>query len=280
VAAGLAWLPFLVLGARRGSTLTLPALGVGAGLAWGVAALHADQDPLRAALWALVATPLALVGPREQRPTAPPADLLVRPGLRGMLLSIVLQTSALALAGSLVGGATALLMGMPEAVSGMFPGITFTLGALLPLLPPGALPGRPLPMAPEVLFRLPVHRTRTTLTLMLAGLVRAAIVGVISGGVQVVAFGPVDPRATALVAITVLTAAPTMAAVGALGGTTRTLVAWAVITVGALATVAVAMEPSRSLAWAVGGQLVVLAIGLGALARSSGWVGGTGRAIA
>lgn len=276
---GLAWLPFLVAGARVGNALTGRMLVVGTAVAAALTTLRVDLDLPRAAAWAVLGTFAATRLGRPRLDGAPRGDLRVRPGLRGLLTSMSLQTAVLvALAGG-VGVATGAMLGEAREMLGSLPAITWTLACILPILPGAATPGRIGAAAPEVLFRLPVARGRALGALVLAHLARATLVVGPAFLIAVAARGLPPAPVLAVGGATFLLSVTTMAVTASFAPRLQVLLAWAGITVLSVVAMLIALRPE----WPVGGAvaaLTVLAAGGGVAAlKSLGHLGPTGRPV-
>lgn len=274
---GLAWLPTLVVGARMGNALTPRALGIGSVLALGLAYLNVDGDLWRAAAWAVVGVPLALWAEPVRPGGAAGQDVSVsvRPGLRGLLTSMVLQTSLAVVFVAPV--ALTGLGGVPRAtVAGLVLYCVGGISVVLPLLPGALLGDRVVPLAPELLFRLPVDRLNATLALVGAGMARAlGVVGITLIGCSF--FTPLPDGAVLLGLLTTACTSGAIAAFYAVGGQARVLATVALITGLSLASFFAFERGSIGLALLA--QAAVAAIGAWAVLVSSGRLGWTGRVV-
>lgn len=275
----LAWLPVLVAGARIGNQLTLLMLANGTALAVVVTVVGVGHELVPSCIWAVLGTALATrLRPPAERPAG--GAVRVRPGLRGLLTSMALQTGVMTLFSAAVGVGVGALLGQGLSLLGVMPAIAWTLGALLPILPAGAAPGRVVPVAPEALFRLPVSRLHATLALVGATMARTLGSVAIAVVLYLVVVGPIPARMVALGTLGLVASSTAMAAVGALGGGGRVLATWAVITAATTYTMMVASHAEGAVVGAVLAQVGVGAIGVVAILISSGRFGRTGRGMA
>ncbi len=274
---GLAWLPTVVVGARMGNALTPRALGIGSVLAFGLAYLNVDGDLWRAAAWAVVGVPLAMFAEPVRPGGASGRDVSVsvRPGLRGLLTSMVLQTSLAVVFVAPV--ALTGLAGVPRAtVAGLVLYCVGGISVVLPLLPGAVLGDRVVPLAPEVLFRLPVDRLHTTLALVGAGVARSCgLVAVTMLGCAW--FTPLPDGAVLFGLLTAVCTSGAIAAAYAVGGQGRLAAVIAAITT--LTLVSLFTFDRGSIAVALLAQAAVAAIGVAAVLVSSGRLGWTGRPV-
>ena len=271
----LAWLPTLVVGARMGNALTPRALGVGSALALGLAFLEVDRELVRAAAWAVVGVPLALRARpvRADRGGRGDTTVFVRPGLRGLLTSMILQTSVAAvfvLPVAFVGlGGTS-----RAAVAGLVLYCVGGISVVMPLLPGAWVGARVTPLAPELLFRLPVDRLEATLALVGAGMARS--VGLVGAALVGCSFFTALPDGAVLFGLlTAACASGAISAAHAVGGQGRVLAIIGLVT--GLSLVSFFAFERGSIAAALIAQAAVAAIGAGAVWVSSGRLGWTGR---
>jgi hypothetical protein len=274
----LTWLPVTLAGARLGNALTPRALLVGTVVLFVALGAGADRSILPAIVWAFGGSWLAMRAstfPIAASSRAP----ATRPGLGGLLGSMGVKTGLVVLCAGGVGFATGAAMGAPQVVARTLVLLSWTIAALLPLLPAAARGARLAPRTPEALFLLPVSRVRTLLAVVGAHVARG--VGTVGIAVAIQYFGvePIPAQVLLVGALALITSTASMGVFTTMGGVGPLLGAWILVAAGTGVTM-LGVTRGGGPAWILGGQALVLAVGGAAALVSSGRLGFTGRSLA